>query len=258
MTVEEQIDYVKKEALATKRESKVYLDSLDKANNKLKPLNFLLGTGYNPRNRFKKEYYQFGSMINSLFYNTVEGFGINYRASYVKQIDSLTNKFLRYSGKVRYGLSSEKFYASFSASIPLKSGRFTLNTGSDVLDLNDRESISQLANTTNSLYYERNLQKLYESKFLNLSYLKPFGSVQTSLSAEFSNRKSLQNTSEYTIRDLARREFTSNNPLVPGSDLPMFPENQALSLGPVMHSVMIMLPILQVNITGPQNTHCWV
>ena len=230
LTVEEQIDYVKKEALATKRESKVYLDSLDKANNKLKPLNFLLGTGYNPRNRFRKEYYQFGSMINSLFYNTVEGFGINYRASYVKQIDSLTNKFLRYSGKVRYGLSSEKFYASFSASIPLKSGRFTLNTGSDVLDLNDRESISQLANTTNSLYYERNLQKLYESKFLNLSYFKPFGSVQTSLSAEFSNRKSLQNTSEYTIRDLARREFTSNNPLVPGSDLPMFPENQAFKI----------------------------
>ena len=128
LTVEEQIDYVKKEALATKRESKVYLDSLDKANNKLKPLNFLLGTGYNPRNRFRKEYYQFGSLINSVFYNTVEGFGINYRASYVKQIDSLTNKFLRYSGKVRYGLSSEKFYASFSASIPLKSGRFTLNT----------------------------------------------------------------------------------------------------------------------------------
>jgi hypothetical protein len=169
LTAEEQIDYVKKESLATKRESKVYLDSLDKANNKLKPLNFLIGTGYNPRNRFKKEYYQFGSIINSLFYNTVEGFGINYRASYSKQIDSLTNKFLRYTGKVRYGLSSEKFYASFSASIPLESGRFMFNTGSDVLDLSDRESINQLGNSINSLYYERNLLKLYESRFLNLS-----------------------------------------------------------------------------------------
>jgi hypothetical protein len=216
--------------LATKRESKVYLDSLDKANNKLKPLNFLIGTGYNPRNRFKKEYYQFGSIINSLFYNTVEGFGVNYRASYSKQIDSLTNKFLRYTGKVRYGLSSEKFYASFSASIPLESGRFMFNTGSDVLDLSDRESINQLGNSINSLYYERNLLKLYESRFLNLSYLKPFGSVQTSLSAEYSNRRALRNTSDYTIRDLARREFTSNNPLVPGSDLPMFPENQAFKI----------------------------
>jgi hypothetical protein len=192
LTDEEQMDYVKKEALATKRESKTYLDSLDKANNKFKPLSFLIGSGYNPRNRFKKEYYQFGSMINSLFYNTVEGFGVNYQASYSKQIDSLTNKFLRYTGKVRYGLSSEKFYASFAASIPLKSGRFMFNAGSDVLDLSDRVSINQLANSVNSLYYERNLLKLYESRFLNLSYLKPFGSVQTSLSAEYSNRKALQ------------------------------------------------------------------
>ncbi len=230
LTVEEQIDYVKKEALATKRESKVYLDSLDKANNKLKPLNFLIGTGYNPRNRFKKEYYQFGSMINSLFYNTVEGFGINYRVSYSKQIDSLTNKFLRYTGKVRYGLSSEKFYTSFSASIPLESGRFMFNTGSDVLDLSDQESINQLGNSINSLYYERNLLKLYESRFLNLSYLKPLGSVQSSLSVEYSNRRPLRNTSNYTIRDLTRREFTSNNPLVPGLDLPMFPENQAFKI----------------------------
>jgi hypothetical protein len=52
--------------------------------------------------------------------------------------------------------------------------------------------------------------------------------VKTSVSTEWSNRKSLQNTSDYTIRNLTRRDFTSNNPLVPGSDLPMFPENQAL------------------------------
>jgi hypothetical protein len=30
---------------------------------------------------------------------------------------------------------------------------------------------------------------------------------------------------------LGRREFTSNNPLLPGSDLPLFPENQAFKLG---------------------------
>ena len=230
LTLEEQSDYVKKETLAKKRESKEYLDSLDKANNKFKPIRFLIGSGYNPRNRFKKEYYQFSSLVNSLFYNTVEGFGLNYKASYSKRIDSLTNKFLRYTGKVRYGLSSEKFYASFAAAIPLKNSSFAINAGSDALDLNNQESISQLANTTNSLYYERNLLKLYESRFVNLSYSKPLGSVKTSISTEWANRRSLQNTSDYTIRNLARRDFTSNNPLIPGSDLPMFPENQALKL----------------------------
>ncbi|MFA6946789.1 MAG: DUF5686 and carboxypeptidase regulatory-like domain-containing protein, partial [Pedobacter sp.] len=204
LTDEEQLDYTKKEVLAAKRDSKVYLDSLDKANNKLKPLAFLIGSGYNPRNRYKKEYYQFGSMINSVFYNTVEGFGINYKVSYSKQIDSLTNKFVRYSGKIRYGLSSENFYASFSVAVPMKSARILLNAGSDVLDLNNQEGINQLGNSINSLYYERNLMKLYESKFLNLTYSRPFGSVQTSFTAEWANRNSLQNTSDYTIRDLQR------------------------------------------------------
>lgn len=230
LTDEEQIDYVKKEVLAIKRESKAYLDSLDKVSNKFKPLGFIIGGGYSPRNRFKKEYYQFGSLMNSFFYNTVEGFGLNYKASFSKRIDSLTNKFLRYTGKLRYGLSSEKLYASFSATIPLKNSSFMINAGSDALNINDQESISQLANAGNSLFWERNLLKLYESRFANLSYSKPLGSVKTSISTEWSNRRSLQNTSYYTARDLAKKDFTSNNPLNPGSDLPMFPENQALKL----------------------------
>jgi len=231
LTNEEQIDYVKKEELAAKRESKVYLDSLDKVNNKLKPFRFLVGSGYNPRNRFKKEYYRFGSLVNSAFYNTVEGFGLNYQASYSKQIDSLTNKFLNLTGKVRYGLSSEKLYGSFFGTIPLKSSRIGFYIGTDVLDLNNNATIVQLGNSINSLFYERNLLKLYESKFLNFSFSKPFGSVQTNITASWANRRSLQNTSDYTIRDLGRREFTSNNPLLPDSNLPLFPENQAFKIG---------------------------
>ena len=231
LTNEEQIDYVNKEDLAAKRESKVYLDSLDKVNNKLKPFRLLLGAGYNPRNRFKKEYYRFGSLVNSAFYNTVEGFGLNYQASYSKQIDSLTNKFLNLTGKVRYGLSSEKLYGSFFGTIPLKSSRIGFNIGTDVLDLNNNLTIVQLGNSLNSLFYERNLLKLYESKFLNFSFSKPLGSVQTSFTASWANRSSLQNTSDYKIRDLERREFTSNNPLIPVSDLPLFLENQAFKIG---------------------------
>ena len=231
LTVEEQIDYTKKEVLAAKRESKTYLDSLDKVSNKIKPLRLLVGSGYNPRNRFKKEYFRFASVLNSVFYNTVEGFGLNYQASYSKQIDSLTNKFLSVTGKVRYGWSSEKLYGSFSGTVPLKSSRISYTIGTDVLDLNNNATIVQSGNSFNSLFYERNLLKLYESKFLNFSFLKPFGSVQTSLTASWSNRRSLQNSSDYKIRDWDSRAFTSNNPLLPGANLPLFPENQAFKLG---------------------------
>lgn len=230
LTAEEQTDYVKKEILATKRESKTYLDSLDKVNNKLKPVRFLIGSGYNPRNRYKKEYFRFGSVLNSVYYNTVEGLGLNYQASYSKQIDSVTNKYLNLAGKLRYGFSSDRMYGSMFGTIPLGNSRIGFNIGSDVLDLNNLEPLTQLGNLVNTLYYERNLIKVYQSKYLSFSFLKPLGSVQTSFSAGWSNRRALQNTTDYKIRDLERKQFTSNNPLAPGSDLPMFPENQALKI----------------------------
>ena len=231
LTEEEQMDYIKKDALVAKRESKPYLDSLDKVNNKFKPLRFIIGSGYNPRNRFKKEYYRFSSLVNSGFYNTVEGFGINYQVSYSKQIDSLTNKFLNLSGKIRYGFSSEKLYGSFSGNIPVNAANFAFNIGSDVLDLNNLGTISQLGNSINSLLYERNFMKMYEKKFVNLSVSQRIGGgLLASLTAEWANRKALQNTSDYTWRDLEKRHFTSNNPLLPELDLPMFPENQSFKI----------------------------
>ena len=230
LTAEEQIDYVKKETLAAKRESKVYLDSLDAVNNKFKPLRFIIGSGYNPRNRYKKEYYRFGSLVNSAFYNTVEGFGLNYQASYSKQIDSATNKYLSISGKLRYGFSSERMYGSMFGSVPIKNSRLSLNMGSDVMDLNNLAPLSQLGNMINTLYYERNLLKVYESKFINLIYSKALGNIQTSFSAGWTNRRALLNTTDYKIRDVERKQFTSNDPLLPDSNLPMFPENQAFKI----------------------------
>jgi len=233
LTEEEKTDYEKKAILAVKRESKPYLDSLDKVNNKFKPVQFIIGSGYSPRNRFKKEYYSFSSLINSVFYNTVEGFGINYQATYAKRLDSLTNKFVNFAGKVRYGLSSEKFYTSVSGNVPVKAATFSFNLGSDVLDLNNQGSISQLGNSINSLFYERNFLKLYEKKFVSLSLSKRFGGFMGSVTTEWANRTSLDNSSDYTIRDIKDRIFTSNNPfaLSPGIGGILFPENQSFKLG---------------------------
>lgn len=230
LTEEEEIDYVKKEELAEKRESKAYLDSLDEVNNKFKAFKFIIGSGYNVRNRFKKESYNFSSLINSVFYNTVEGLGINYQASYTKQIDSLTNRSLSLGGRIRYGFSSERLYGSVFGTIPMKNARLNFNLGSDVQDLNNLQPLLPLANSINSLYYERNLIKLYDNKFINLSLVKSLGSVRTSISASWSNRSALQNTTYYKFRDIETRQFTSNNPLNPSQDLAIFPNHQAFNI----------------------------
>ncbi|MES3017963.1 MAG: DUF5686 and carboxypeptidase regulatory-like domain-containing protein [Bacteroidota bacterium] len=231
LTEEETKDYQKKAVLALKRESKPYLDSLDKVHNKFKPVQFIIGSGYSPRNRFKKEYYTFSSLINSAFYNTVEGFGINYQVTYAKRLDSLTNKFVNFAGRIRYGFSSEKLYGNISGNVPVKDATVSFALGSDVLDLNNQGSISQLGNSINSLFYERNFLKLYEKKFVSATVSHRFGGFLGSLTTEWANRASLQNTSDYTIRDLKSRAFTSNNPLeLTQGNGPIFPENQSFKL----------------------------
>jgi hypothetical protein len=93
LTEEEKTDYQKKAILAAKRESKPYLDSLDKVNNKFSPGKLLL-SGYRHRNRYNKEYYNFDPILTSFLYNTVEGFALNYGASFTKQIDSVNNRYI--------------------------------------------------------------------------------------------------------------------------------------------------------------------
>jgi len=232
LTAEEKSDYRKKDTLAARRESKPYLDSLDRVSNKFKPLSFLIGSGYNPSDRFKKEFYHFNSIASSVFYNTVEGFGANYGASYRKQIDSLSNKYVSLSGNVRYGFSSQDLYGSLSGSLPVKKTNVGLSLGSDVLDLNNLGSLPVLGNSINSLFYERNFMKLYEKKFVRLwASRRISGGLVASVTTEWGRRKSLSNTTDYTFIDEKDREFSSNNPFNPLSDEPLFPENNSFRVG---------------------------
>lgn len=231
LTKEEAQDYQKKEALAARRESKSYLDSVDREHNKFKPVSFMLGRGYNYRNRFKNENYSFSSLINSVFYNTVEGWGLNYSTTYSKSIDSLTNRFLRVTGTVRYGFSSKGFHPHIKGSVPVKDNTLGFTAGSDVVDYNHQGTISQLGNTINSLIYERNYQKLYEKQFAGVYWHhRLVGGLQGRFSLNWSSRKSLPNISDFKWRDQPDREFTSNQLFYSTQVVPM-PKHQALVAG---------------------------
>lgn len=233
LTEEEQTDYKKKEVLAAKRESKPYLDSLDRENNKLKISKLLIGSGYSFRNRFERKTYRVNSLLGSAYYNTVEGFGLDYGASYTHRIDSLTNKFVNISGNLRYGFSNKQFNANMSADFPLgENYTMGLRLGSDILDLNNRGSIQTLYNSINSLFYEKNQLKLYQKQYINATISRRvLGNIRTTLTVEYANRKSLANATDYTFIDYKNRAFTSNNPFTPEIETPLFPENQALKLG---------------------------
>jgi hypothetical protein len=229
LTDEEKTDYQKKAVLAKKRESKPYLDSLDRIYNKVK-LSELLLTGINIRNRYNKSYFRSESVLSSLLYNTVEGVAINYGIGYTKQIDSLSNKYLRIGARVRYGFSNQLLHGSINGTIPVKDFTFSFNAGSDVVDLNNLEPITPFSNTTSSLFFRRNFQKLYDKHFAAASVSHRIaGGWTASVSAEAADRKWLDNTSYFSFFN-KQRSYTSNNPFIPNADVPVFENNQSFKV----------------------------
>lgn len=230
LTAEEEADYLKKEALAARRDSRAYLDSADREYNRFRPLRFIAGSGHHYRNRARNESYHFSSLLNSVFYNTVEGWGLNYRVSYVKRTDTLLNRQLRLAATARYGASAGKLHAHVQGSVPAGDHVIGFQAGSDVTDINDLGTISQLGNTINSLLYERNYLKLYQTNFAGISLSSRLaGGLRGQAALDWADRKALVNTTDYRWRDDPGSDFTSNNPFVPGSDVPLFPRNQALT-----------------------------
>jgi len=230
LTVEEEKDYQVKGKLAIKRESKAYLDSLDKANNTFKASNLLI-TGIDTRNRYKKEYFHYNSVLQSVLYNTVEGLAVNYGISYSKTIDTVNNRFFAANARLRYGFSNHLLNGVVGISIPVKQLTLSLNGGSDITDLNSQQPESQFLNSVYTFFYRQNYQKLYQKQFASVSLSgRIAGALQAGAYLEYANRKWLPNATDYSLFHRGDRQFTSNNPLMPAQDVPLFPDNQSLKL----------------------------
>lgn len=228
LTAEEITDYQKKAVLAARRESKPYLDSIDRVNNKLSPGKIIM-TGFAISHRYEKEYLTFDPILTSLFYNTVEGFGIKYSVSYLKRIDTVTNKYLRITPDVRYGFSNHLFNASVNGNIPLGLTNLGFNLGTDMVDQNNLNPVSALSNTYNSLFRRRNILKLYEKRFAGLSLSRRIaGGWMATAATEYADRQWYPNSSQFSFF-YHDQPYRSNNPLQPYNDVPLFPRNQSLT-----------------------------
>ncbi|HVV55101.1 MAG TPA: DUF5686 and carboxypeptidase regulatory-like domain-containing protein [Mucilaginibacter sp.] len=230
LTEEERTDYKKKEKLAAKLESKAYLDSLDKVTNKVKPVSLLL-TGVNVIDRYKRAFYHLDPLVTSVLYNTVEGPALNYGFTFRKEADTDTHKIIGFGAKVRYGFSDHIFDANANAVIPVGDFYLNLAGGSDVTDLNAHNPISSFINSFYTLFKRENYEKLYQKKFGSASLSgRISGGWQASASIEWANRRWLPNTTDYSFFHPGNHQFTSNNPLIPSQDIPLFPENQSFKI----------------------------
>ena len=230
LTPDEKINYVVKDSIAKRKESKAYLDSLEKDNNKF-GIGKLLLRGYSINDRFDKEYISFDPILRSIFYNTVEGFAIKYGVTYRKVFENRRNYSIR--PELRYGFANQKLTGSLTGSYyydPLKRATVGASFGNGIFDLNNLGSMTALGNTINSLLYEKNFPKFYEKTFVNLNTTRELASgLQGSLSLDYARNHTLTNSSDFKFFDNKEREFTSNNPFTPTTETPLFPTYTSVS-----------------------------
>jgi len=190
------------------------------------------------------------SAINTLQFNTVEGYNFRYGLGYRKDFKNNNRWFLE--GTSRYGFSRKKLNFVFTTGLnfekkstkqrtvkdrngkeikifDLKSkGQWRLSGGETVFQYNPENPIHPFVNTVTSLLSENNFMKLYEKRFVRLAYQQRFNRKwEINATIEWSERNTLENNTNHVYFDKEDKAYTSNIPFNVETNAD-FPTHQAL------------------------------
>jgi hypothetical protein len=215
LTIEESTDYLKKDSIQTLRKSKVYLDSIDKKNNKFHIADIAMGYSYN--NSYKNWSANYEGPLLSLRFNTVQGFALSSGFSFNKT-DEDNRTYTKFETTFNYGFSEERLRVKgrFSKKFNNQNDALlTISGGKDIVQFNERNPISNIVNSVSTLFFKNNFMKLYDKNFVKVNYSQEvINGVSVIGNAEYSERKPLFNTTDQTF--IKNEDFyTSNNPLLP-------------------------------------------
>ena len=190
-------------------------------------------TGYTYRNSYDKWSFSFNSPLESISYNTVQGWNATAGLSYFKRQND-KGKWVSAGVNVNYGLSEEKFRPVFyyvKKWNNLEKPRLSVSGGITTRQFNGRNPISRFNNTVYSLFREENYLKVYEKTFSRVAYSQEVvNGIYMSGSLEYAQRKPLFNNTDYVVFGRKEISFQSNNPLDPTDFTASFAEHDIASL----------------------------
>jgi hypothetical protein len=214
---DEVADYKRKDSLEKVMSSPVYLDSMDRKRNRFK-FSDLLFTGQTFTKRSKRETYSFISLVDALNFNTAEGIVVNFSGTYSKRLDTVAarNKFLRITPTIRYGFSNHHLNGSLSGAYNYGKRNVSMISaggGKHVFQFNNENPIRPRDNTLTTLLLEKNLMKTYEAWFGGVGWGMNIGmGISLGASLSYQDRMPLENTSDFTLREREKRQYTPNYP----------------------------------------------
>jgi hypothetical protein len=217
LTIEESMDYSKKDSLQTIRKSRKYTDSIDAKNNKFKIWDILMG--YNYKNTFKKYSFDYKGLLNiaSLSFNTAQGFNLDSGFSFRKWNEE-EGKSTSISTTFNYGFSEERFRVTGEFSHRFNTINYATIWGSGgvkTMQFNNSEPITKLVNSISSLFFKDNYMKLYNLEFAQINYGQDIANgINLTGQIGYEQRKPLFNSTDYSF--FKKDDFySSNNPLAP-------------------------------------------
>ncbi len=232
LTLQERMSYkYQDEKNVEKYEKETIIDSLDRQKKK-RSIFPLLFSDLIWKSENSKRAVIFQPVAPALFYNTVEGLGINYGLTFFKYTSQ--GRYWSITPKVRYGFTNQELNSDISFSWlykPEKRGIFNFSAGSTYRDLNPNGSLSTLQNTLNTLFFEQNFLKLYRKEYVSAGLGRELvGNLYLSFGLELSRNFSVENMTDYSYDDIKKRNFTANNPIDPVYQSKLFPDHSALFL----------------------------
>ncbi|WP_281322551.1 DUF5686 and carboxypeptidase regulatory-like domain-containing protein [Flavobacterium aestivum] len=215
LTIEESTDYTKKDILQTKKKSQVYLDSIDKKNNKLHVFDII--TGYTYKNSFQKWSADYEGILTGVNFNTVQGWKISTGLSYTES-DREKGKYTQFRTDFDYGFSEDKFRSTGSFIHKFNNSNkseIQITGGNRVTQFNEEKPILELLNSVSTLFFKENLMKIYENNFISFLYQREItNGFFLKAKIDYSENKPLSNTTDQTFFQ-KEKDYTSNNPWAP-------------------------------------------
>lgn len=212
LTLEERSDYVKKDSIQIVRESRPYLDSIDRVNNKFKLGSIL---GYTYQNSHKD--YRVGFNIPKLpQFNTVQGYTAKANLFFTKNYDEY-KRYFSANANLEYGFSDQRLRATGSLTYKFNNTSrsfLSLSGGVSAQQFNPSNPITPLINSVSTLFFEDNYMKLYDKSFVQLNYSEElFNGFRLYSGLSYERRNALFNTTDQVFYNDDDDAYTSNNPI---------------------------------------------
>lgn len=214
LTLEEQVDYVRKDSLQEIRRSKPYLDSLDAKNNQFKLID--LFAGYDYRNSYERRYFNINSPVTTIQFNTVQGWNADLGATYRRVLDENSTRWWSANGTLNYGFADRRLRGTLSLTQRFSQRTqtsLTIAGGTDAVQFNPANPIGKTVNSMYSLWGKRNFMKLYNKEFGSLAFRRELlNGVYLSSGLEYARRSPLVNRTDFSRSKNEENQYRSNDP----------------------------------------------